>query len=97
MMLNNIETENEISNDFNRRIRQSESGQPLQEIKNEDDERAVSLKLLLDKFNSDINNAKTIQEKEEIIDKTNVETKKLFFYYVHLVCNNIFLYLFLHH
>ena len=53
MMLNNIETQNDISNDFNRRIRESESGQPLQEIKNEDDERAESLKKLLDQFNSD--------------------------------------------
>ena len=69
MMLNNIETENEISNDFNRRQRQSESGQPLQEIKNEDDERAQSLKKLLDQYNSDINAAKPIQEIEEYSDK----------------------------
>ena len=77
MMLNNLETEHEISNDFNIRIRQSESGQPIQEIKQEDNERAENLKLLLDKFNSDINNAKTIQEEEEIIDKTNVKVKEL--------------------
>ena len=81
MMINNIETENEIPNDFNRRIRQSESGQPIQEIKQEDDERAVSLKKLLDTFNSDIDNAKSIQEEEKIIDKTNLEVKKLDFDY----------------
>ena len=77
MMLNNIETENEISNDFNRRMRQSESGQPLQEIKNEDDERAESLKKLLDQFNSDINktndNMFMNDDRDEIID----ETKKI--------------------
>ena len=77
MIINNLETENEISNDFNRRSRENESGQPLQEIKKEDDERAESLKKLLDKFNSDINNAKTIQDEEDIIDKTNVKVKKL--------------------
>ena len=77
MMLNNLETENEISNDFNRRTRENESGQSIQEIKQEDNERAESLKLLLDTFNSDINNAKTIQEEVESIDKTNDKVKKL--------------------
>ena len=77
MMLNNIETENEISNDFNRRQRQSESGQPLQKIKDEDNERAESLKKLLDQFNSNIIHAESIQDIEEYTDKTNVKVKKL--------------------
>ena len=53
MMKNNLETENEISNDFNRRTRQAESGQPISEIKTEDDERAENLKLLLEEYNKD--------------------------------------------
>ena len=47
MMANNLETENKIGNNFNRRIRQSESGQPLEELKTEDKERTEKLKLLL--------------------------------------------------
>ena len=81
MMLNNIETENEISNDFNRRIRQSESGQPIQEIKNEDDERAENLKKLLDQFNSDIDktndNMFMNDDRNDIIDETKEKIKKL--------------------
>ena len=79
MMLNNLETENEISNDFNRRTRESESGQTLQEIKNEDDERAENLKKLLDQFNIDINktndNMFMNDDRNEIIDeiKKNIE------------------------
>ena len=47
MMANNLETENKIGNNFNRRIRQSESGQPLEELKTEDKDRTEKLKSLL--------------------------------------------------
>ena len=61
MMANNLETENKIGNDFNRRIRQSESGQPLEELKTEDKERTEKLKLLLEQFNKE-----NIEEQDEL-------------------------------
>ena len=54
MMINNLETEHEIPNDFNRRLRQSESGQSLEKIKTEDTERAKSPKLFMDEFNKEM-------------------------------------------
>ena len=54
MMINNLETEHEIPNDFNRPLRQSESGQSLEKIKTEDTERAKSPKLFMDEFNKEM-------------------------------------------
>ena len=47
MMKNNLETENEIPNDFNLRTRQAESGQAIDELKTHDDERLVSFKIII--------------------------------------------------
>ena len=77
MMLNNLETENEIGNDFNRRIRQSESTQPIEELKTEDDERTENLKLLLEQFNKENNNITTIEEQEELKDETHDKLKNI--------------------
>ena len=44
MRLNNYQTELEIGNDFNRRIRNDDTGESLQAIKTEDDERTTSFK-----------------------------------------------------
>ena len=77
MMLNNLETENEIGNEFNRRTRESDSGQPLQEIKKEDDERAQNLKKLLDEFNNDIRSAESVIAIEEVSDNLNKNIDKI--------------------
>ena len=47
MMLNNYQTELEIGNDFNRRLRYDDTNETLQEIAKEDDERTTTFKLLL--------------------------------------------------
>ena len=47
MMLINYQTELEIGNDFNRRLRYDDTNETLQEIAKEDDERTTTFKLLL--------------------------------------------------
>ena len=79
MMKNNIETENDISNDFNIRTRQAESGQTIQEIKTEDQERAENLKLLLEQYNKvyDDYDANNILFYDELPNKKNAVSDKL--------------------
>ena len=77
MMKNNLETENEISNDFNRRTRQAESGQPISEIKTEDDERAENLKLLLEEYNKDYDDTIFPEDVEDLKDITHDKLKEL--------------------
>ena len=77
MMINNLETENEIGNDFNRRLRQSESGQPIQELKTEDDERTENLKLLLEQFNRENSKITTVEDQEELKDETHKKLKNI--------------------
>ena len=77
MMKNNIETENDISNDFNIRTRQAESGQAIQEIKNEDQERAENLKLLLEQYNKDYDNSFFYRDLDNVKDATYDKLKEL--------------------
>ena len=69
MRLNNYQTELEIGNDFNRRIRNDDTGETLQEIKAEDDERITSFKSLLTEYNENYSDAITEDDKDEIKDK----------------------------
>ena len=69
MRLNNYQTELEIGNDFNRRIRNDDTGETLQEIKAEDDERTTSFKSLLNEYNKNLAIAVTEDDKDEIKDK----------------------------
>ena len=77
MMINNLETENDIPNDFNRRTRQAESGQPIEEIKTEDDERAENMKLLLEQYNKDYDDTIFPEDVEDLRDVTHEKLKEL--------------------
>ena len=75
MRLNNHQTELEIGNDFNRRIRNDDTGETLQEIKVEDDERTTSFKTLLTEYNKNLAIAVTEDDKNEIKDKYENDKK----------------------
>ena len=69
MRLNNYQTELEIGNDFNRRIRNDDTGETLEEIKAEDDERTTSFKSLLNEYNKNLAIAVTEDDKDEVTNK----------------------------
>ena len=69
MRLINHQTELEIGNDFNRRIRNDDTGETLQEIKAEDDERTTSFKSLLNEYNKNLAIATTQDDKDEVTNK----------------------------
>ena len=77
MMKNNIETENDISNSFNIRTRQAESGQSIQEIQTEDQERAENLKLLLEQYNKDYDDTLFYEDLDDVKDATHDKLKEL--------------------
>ena len=51
MESSNYQTELGISNDLNRRIRNDDTGETLQEIATEDSERTAAFKILLTNYN----------------------------------------------
>ena len=69
MRLINHQTELELSNDFNRRIRNDDTGETLQEIKAEDDERTTSFKTLLTEYNKNYSEALNQDDKDEVTNK----------------------------
>ena len=77
MMKNNLETENEIPNDFNLRTRQAESGQAIDELKTHDDERLENLKLLLEQYNKDYDDTIFPEDVEDLKDTTHDKIKEL--------------------
>ena len=80
MELNNYQTELGIGNDFNRRIRNDDTGETLQEIAIEDDERTTALKILLTTYNKNYVKAITNDDKTDLKDKyeedKNTENRK---------------------
>ena len=69
MRINNYQTELGQSTDLNRRIRNDDTGETLQEIAEEDNERITSFKTLLSEYNKNLVIATTQDDKDEVTNK----------------------------
>ena len=69
MRVNNYQTELGQSTDLNRRIRNDDTGETLQEIAEEDNERITSFKTLLSEYNKNLVIATTQDDKDEVTNK----------------------------
>ena len=69
MRVNNYQTELGQSTDLNRRIRNDDTGETLQEIAEEDNERITSFKTLLSEYNKNLVIATTQDDKNEVTNK----------------------------
>ena len=75
MMVNSLQSELGIGNDFNRRLRNDETGETLQEIKTEDDERTKAYETLLTEYNKNLLIATTQDDKDEVTNKYEDDKK----------------------